>query len=72
VTRTNRQALIEHISTLERYGIGSLDSTEEKMPNVATHTLDGWPFWRDLRAFCYKTDRELREFVLDCVSTCFD
>jgi hypothetical protein len=65
VTRTDRQTILEHVATLERYAIGSIDSVKDEMPNVVTQTLDGWPFWRDLRAFCHKTGRAPREFVLD-------
>jgi len=65
VTRTDRVMLEQHIATLERYGIAALEGTNAQMPNVITHTLNGWPFWRDLRAFCTKTGLIPAEFIVD-------
>ena len=48
-----------------RARFAALEGTNAQMPNVITHTLNGWPFWRDLRAFCTKTGLIPAEFIVD-------
>jgi hypothetical protein len=65
VTSIDREALREHVATLERYGLVSVEIASEDMPSVLTQTLEGWPFWRDLRAYCAKTGLTAREFLVE-------
>jgi len=65
VTSLDRYALREHVATLERYGLVSVDVASDDMPSVSTQTLEGWPFWRELRAYCAKTGLAAHEFVVE-------
>ena len=58
-------ALWPHIDTLTRYGIAALDDDWDGRQWVYTHTLDGWPFGRDLRDYCQRTGLELSAFIID-------
>lgn len=65
VTNLGPDDLWPHIDTLTRYGIAALDDDWDGRQWVYTHTLDGWPFWGELRDYCQRTGLELSAFIID-------
>jgi hypothetical protein len=72
VTARGPSDIQPHIDTMTRYGIASYDEDFDGRGWIATHDLDGWPFWRDLKRYCDEAGippsafvRELRFELLD-------
>jgi hypothetical protein len=65
VTGLGGQRLTEYVKTLERYHLAGFFEDSDDTLVVETMTVDGWPFWKDLVAYCKQTDSGLEEFVVD-------
>lgn len=65
VTGLGPRELKPHLDTLDRYGITHLDEDFEGRWWVGTRALDGWPFWREVKAYCEGNDISLATLVDD-------
>jgi hypothetical protein len=65
VTGLSKRTLTEYVQTLERYGLAGFFEDFDNILFVETRTVDGWPFWKDLIAYCKATGAELDAFVID-------
>jgi hypothetical protein len=65
VTNLAKRALIEYVETLARYRLANFHEDFDGNLFVETRNVDGWPFWRDLVAYCRATDIPLSDYVID-------
>jgi hypothetical protein len=66
VTGLRPEDIKPHVLTMARYGIAFLEEGDwDEDWWVVTYPLDGWGFWRELRAFCLDTGLDVHAFIGD-------
>jgi hypothetical protein len=63
VTGLGPRRIDPHLQTLHRYRIAYVEEDFDGRSWVGTIALDGWPFWREVKAYCKTRDIGLASLV---------